>query len=110
MGSASVLLGLLGEGGQITDAAAKDLQKKALETETGKKVAETASDLADKAFATEAGQTAKKAWNTPLGRNVGVGAAAGAALGVLILNPFIGAALGGGLGYLATLAKKSKKN
>ncbi len=98
------------EAGQKVTAVAQDLHKKALETEAGRKVADTASDLADKALASEYGQQAKKAWNTPLGRNVGVGAAAGAALGVLILNPFIGAALGGGIGYLATLAKKSKKN
>jgi len=87
------------DAGKKVAAVASDLQKKALET-----------DLADKALASEAGQTAKKAWNTPLGRNVGVGAAAGAALGLLILNPFVGAALGGGLGYLASLAKKNKKN
>lgn len=101
---------LASETGQKVTAAAKDLQKKALGTEAGRKVADTAEDLADKAMASEAGVTAKKIWNTPLGRNVGVGAAAGAALGLVILNPFFGAALGGGLGYLRTLAKKPKGN
>ena len=98
------------ETGKKVTAVAADLHKKALGTEAGKKVADTAGDLADKALATEAGQTAKKAWNTPLGRNVGVGTAAGAAVGLLIINPFVGALIGGGIGYLATLAKKSKKN
>ena len=67
-------------------------------------------DLADKAMDSEYGQQAKKVWQTPLGRNVGVGTAAGAALGLVILKPLIGAVVGGGIGYLATLAKKSKKN
>lgn len=98
------------ETGQKVTAAAQDLHKKALGTETGRKVADAAEDLADKAMASEAGATAKKIWNTPLGRNVGTGAAAGAALGLFVLNPFVGAALGGGLGYLRTLAKKSKSN
>ena len=98
------------DAGKKVAATAADLQKKALETEAGKKVADAAGDLADKAMASEYGQQAKKVWQTPLGRNVGVGTAAGAALGLVILKPLIGAVVGGGIGYLATLAKKSKKN
>ena len=75
-------------------------------------MADAAGDLADKALASEYGKTAQKAWGTALGRNVGIGAAAGAGLGFVlpIVGPLIGAAVGGGLGYLATLAKSSKKS
>ena len=91
------------ETGRKVAAAAEDLAGKAMNTDIGRKAAETAADLGK----SEAGTTTKALWNTPLGRNIGVGAAAGAALGMVILNPFIGAAIGGGLGYLRTLAKKN---
>lgn len=86
------------------------------ETEAGRKVAEAADtaftkaeELGRKALDSEAGETAKRLWNTPLGRNVGIGAAAGAAVGVVIpiVGPFLGAVVGGGLGYLRTVTKKS---
>lgn len=98
------------EVGQKVTAAAQDLHKKALETTAGRKIADTAEDLSAQAMNSDAGVTARKIWNTPLGRNVGTGAAAGAAIGVVlpIVGPLIGAVLGGGLGYLRTLAKKSK--
>jgi hypothetical protein len=90
--------------------------RKLMETETGRKVAEAADtafekaeELGRKALDSEAGETAKKIWNTPLGRNVGTGAAAGAAIGLFIpfVGPIVGAVAGGGLGYLRTIAKKS---
>ena len=94
------------ETGRKVTAKASELGKKALDSEVGQKVAAAAEDLG----ASEAGQTAKKIWNTPLGRNVGAGAAAGAAAGLIVpfFGPLFGAALGGGLGYLRTLAKAKK--
>lgn len=98
--------------------------RKLLETETGQKVAEAADkafDAAEKALAQaeeagrralesekgrEATATAKRLLGTPLGRNVAIGAGAGAALGLFILNPLLGAVIGGGLGYLRTLTRK----
>ncbi|WP_194744636.1 hypothetical protein [Thermaurantiacus tibetensis] len=98
--------------------------RKLLETETGQKVAE----VADKAFETaeqaleraqaagrralesekgrEVTGTARAVLKTPLGRNVAIGAGVGAAAGLLILNPLLGALIGGGLGYLRTLTRK----
>lgn len=98
---------------------AGQLADKALGTEIGRKVAHTAdewtakaveSETGRKALGSEAGQTARKVWNTPVGRNVGTGAAVGAGIGLIIPfgGPLIGAVIGGGLGYLRTLAKKSK--
>jgi hypothetical protein len=90
--------------------------RKLTETETGRKVAEAADtaftkaeELGRKALSSEAGETARRFWNTPLGRNVGVGAAAGAAVGLVIpiVGPFLGAVAGSGLGYLRTITKKS---
>lgn len=118
-------------GRKAIDAADKvfdkagELTQKALDSEVGRKVSETASglqraaldtgagrkaeELGRQAMASEAGETAKKIWNTPLGRNVGVGAAAGAAIGIVIpfVGPIIGAVAGGGLGYLRSLSKKT---
>ena len=96
--------------GRKVSATAEELADKAMETEVGKKVAATADDLGKQAMASEAGQTAKKVWNTPLGRNVGTGAAAGAAIGLVVpfFGPIIGATIGGGLGYLRSLSKKPK--
>jgi hypothetical protein len=85
------------------------------ETETGRKVVDAADTAFEKAgeFGRRAvdspvGETARKLWNTPLGRNVGTGAAVGAAVGIFIpfVGPLIGAAAGGGLGYLRTLSRK----
>jgi len=81
-----------------------------METDAGRKLAGAADGLGQQAAGSGAGQTAKKIWNTPLGRNVGVGAAAGAVIGSIIpiVGTVFGALAGGGIGYLRTLAKKSK--
>ena len=110
--------------------------KKFVETDTGKKVAEATdqafataeemgrkvmeTDLAKKALGTDIGKQAvemakqaneqtKSAIPNTLGRNVAVGAAAGAvlALPLPIIGPLMGAIIGGGLGYLRTVTKKS---
>jgi hypothetical protein len=110
--------------------------KKFIETDTGKKVAEATdqafataeemgkkvmeTDLAKKALGSDIGKQAvdmvksaneqsKTAIPNPLGRNVAIGAAAGAvlALPLPIIGPFMGAVIGGGLGYLRTITKKS---
>ncbi len=85
------------------------------ESETGRRMVDAADTAFEKAGAlsrkaadSQLGDTARKLWNTPLGRNVGTGAAVGAAVGVFVpfVGPIIGAVAGGGLGYLRTLAKK----
>jgi hypothetical protein len=110
--------------------------KKFVETDTGKKVAEATdqafataeemgrkvmeTDLAKKAMGSELGKQAvemaktaneqtKSAIPNPLGRNVAIGAAAGAvvALPLPFIGPVLGAIIGGGLGYLRTVTKKS---
>jgi hypothetical protein len=110
--------------------------KKFVETDTGKKVAEATdtafataeemgrkvmdTDLAKKALgsdigkqavemAKQANEEAKAAIPNPLGRNVAIGAAAGAvlALPLPIIGPVFGALIGGGIGYLRTITKKS---
>jgi hypothetical protein len=109
--------------------------KKFVETDTGKKVAEATdqafataeemgrkvmeTDLAKKAMGSDIGKQAielvkqadeqsKAAIPNPLGRNVAIGAAAGAvlALPLPIIGPLVGALIGGGLGYLRTITKK----
>jgi hypothetical protein len=93
--------------------------RKFAESETGRKVVEAtdtafakAEELGRKAMDSDLGrdasETAKRIWNTPVGRNVGIGAAAGAGLGLVIpfVGPIIGAVVGGGLGYLRTLSRK----
>lgn len=116
-------------------ADALEAGKKFIETDTGKKVAEatesafqTAGEMGQKIadsefgkkalesdFGKQAVEFAKQASaqtkaNIPnvLGRNVAVGAAAGAALGTFVpfLGTLIGAVLGGGAGYLRTITKK----
>jgi hypothetical protein len=108
--------------------AVEDAGRKFLESDTGKAVADAAekaldtaeeltrdmrakaAEVAKKAVGPEtseqATRTAKAVWETPVGRNVAIGAGAGAALGIFILNPFLGAVIGGGLGYLRTLTRK----
>lgn len=91
--------------GKKASATAQEYSAKALDTDLGKK----ASEYGKQAMDSEAGRTAKKLWETPLGRNVGTGVAAGAAAGLVLPIPggaFLGAVIGGGLGYLRTLAKK----
>ena len=117
-------------------ADALEAGKKFIETDTGKKVAEatetafqTASEMGQKIADSELGkkalesdigkqavELAKQASeqtraNIPnvLGRNVAVGAAAGAVVAIPIpfVGPLIGAVIGAGLGYLRTVTKKS---
>lgn len=115
--------------GKMADDAV-EAGRKLMETETGRKVADAADKAFDKAEALareaadkasemgrkamdsretqEAVETAKAIWNTPLGRNVGIGAGAGAALGMVVpgIGLIVGALVGGGLGYLRTITKK----
>ena len=110
--------------------------KKFVETDTGKKVAEATdqafataeemgrkvmeTDIAKKALGSDIGKQAveiaksaneqtKSAIPNTLGRNVAIGAAAGVALSwpLPIIGPVVGALIGGGLGYLRTVTKKS---
>jgi hypothetical protein len=91
-------------------AAAEELGRKAMDSDLGKKALE--SDLGKQAveFAKQANESTKSAIPNTLGRNVAVGAAGGAALGLLpipFIGPVIGALIGGGLGFLRTITKKS---
>lgn len=110
--------------------------KKFLETDTGKKVAEATdsafqsaedlarqlrdSELGQKALGSDLGQQATRVFEqasekaktsipNELGRNIAVGAAAGAVLALPIpfIGSLLGAVIGGGLGYLRTITKKS---
>lgn len=93
--------------------------RKLLETETGRKVADAADSAFARAeqvskqalqsdFGKQATETAKKVWQTELGRNVAIGAGAGAALGSVVpfVGTIIGAVVGGGLGYLRVISRK----
>ncbi len=97
---------------EATDSAfatAEELGRKVAESDLGKKALE--SDLGKQAveFAKNASEQTKSAIPNVLGRNIAVGAAAGAviALPLPIIGPLIGALIGGGLGYLRTITKKS---
>jgi hypothetical protein len=100
--------------------------KRALDTDTGRKVAEAAETgfakaekLVEDALATDAGQqvkavaenateAGKQFLTTQLGRNVAIGAGVGAAAGLVL--PFVGtvfgAVAGAGIGFLRTITKK----
>lgn len=100
--------------------------KRALETDTGRKVADLAETgfakaekLVDEALASETGQqvkavaedaaaTGKQFLSTELGKNVAIGAGVGAVAGMVL--PFVGtifgAVAGAGIGYLRTITKK----
>ena len=100
--------------------------KRALETDTGRKVAEIAETgfakaekLVDDALSSETGQQVKAAaddaaeagkqfLSTDLGKNVAIGAGVGAVAGMVL--PFVGtifgAVAGAGIGYLRTITKK----
>ncbi len=84
----------------LRQAKDSDLGKKALDSEFGKQAAD---------FVAEANEQAKTAIPNTLGRNVAIGAAAGAvlALPLPIVGPIFGAIVGGSLGFLRTLTKKS---
>jgi hypothetical protein len=95
-----------------TGKAVADAAEKALDTaeELTRDVRAKAAEVAKKAVGPETSEevsrTAKAVWQTPVGRNVAIGAGAGAALGMFILNPVLGAVIGGGLGYLRTITRK----
>jgi ElaB/YqjD/DUF883 family membrane-anchored ribosome-binding protein len=100
--------------------------KRALETDTGKKVAELAETgfakaekLLDDALSSETGsqvkaaaedaaETGKQFLSTNLGKNVAIGAGAGAVAGLVLpfVGTIVGAVVGAGLGYLRTITKK----
>jgi hypothetical protein len=97
--------------GEMTDTAfekAGELRKKAVESEFGRQALE--SDLGRQAvdFAKSANEQAKQAIPNQLGRNVAIGAAAGAVMAIPLpfIGPILGAIVGGGLGYLRTITKK----
>ena len=81
-------------------AMESDLGRKALDSDIGKQAAGLAQQASDKTKATI---------TNVLARNVAVGAAAGAvvALPLPFIGPVLGALIGGGLGYLRTITKKS---
>jgi hypothetical protein len=101
--------------------------RRALETDTGRKVADIAETgfakaekLVDEALSSETGQqvkavaedaaaSGKQFLSTELGKNVAIGAGAGAVAGLVL--PFVGtlfgAVAGAGLGYLRTITKKN---
>lgn len=80
--------------------ADSDIGKKALDSEIGRQAVDLARQASEQAKA-----------NIPnvLGRNVAVGAAAGAivALPIPFVGPVLGAVIGAGLGYLRTVTKKN---
>lgn len=90
-------------------ATAEELGRKVAESDLGKKALE--SDIGKQAveLAKSASEQTKAAIPNVLGRNIAVGAAAGAviALPLPIIGPLMGAIIGGGLGYLRTITKKS---
>lgn len=90
-------------------AKAEELRQKAADSEYGKKalgsdIGKQAIDLFD-----QASERTKTAIPNELGRNIAVGAAAGAVLAIPIpfIGSLLGAIVGGGLGYLRTITKKS---
>ena len=96
----------------VTDqafATAEEMRKKVVESDLGKKALE--SDLGKQAmgYAEQANEKAKATIPNTLTRNVAIGAAAGAviALPLPFIGPILGAIVGGGLGYLRTVTKKS---
>ncbi|WP_310498351.1 hypothetical protein [Sandarakinorhabdus sp.] len=96
-----------------------------LETDTGRKVAEVAEtgfakaeELMGKAMSSDAGKqvadaakqaqdTGKQILSTELGKNIAIGAGAGAVAGLVLpfFGTVVGAVIGGGLGYLRTITK-----
>lgn len=91
-------------------AAAEDMGRKVMETDFAKKALN--SDLGKQAvdLVKQADEQTKASIPNPLGRNLAIGAAAGAALTMLpfvAVPTLLGAVLGGGLGYLRTITKKS---
>ena len=80
--------------------ADSDIGKKALDSEIGRQAVDLARQASEQAKA-----------NIPnvLGRNVAVGAAAGAIVAIPIpfVGPVLGAVIGAGLGYLRTVTKKN---
>ncbi len=98
--------------GEMTDTAfekAEELRRKAVDSELGRQALE--SELGRQAidFAKSANEQAKQAIPNTLGRNVAIGAAAGAVLAIPLpfIGSLLGAIVGGGLGYLRTITKKS---
>ncbi len=96
----------------LTDTAfdkAEELRRKAMDSDFGKKALD--SDIGRQAvdLAEQASEKAKAAIPNTLARNVAVGAAAGAvvAMPLPFIGPLLGAIVGGGLGYLRTITKKS---
>ena len=96
----------------LTDTAfdkAEELRRKAMDSDFGKKALN--SDIGRQAvdLAEQASEKAKAAIPNTLARNVAVGAAAGAVVAIPLpfIGPLLGAIVGGGLGYLRTITKKS---
>lgn len=89
-------------------ATAEEMGRKVMDTDIAKKA--LGSDIGKQAveMAKQANEQSKAAIPNPLGRNVAIGAAAGAviALPLPIIGPILGAVIGGGLGYLRTITKK----
>jgi hypothetical protein len=97
---------------EVTDTAfatAEEMRKKVAESDLGKKALE--SDLGKQAtqFAHDANEAAKAKIPNTLARNVAIGAAAGAVVAIPLpfIGSILGAIVGGGLGYLRTVTKKS---
>ncbi len=88
-------------------AKAEDLRRKAMESDLGKKALD--SDLGKQAigFAQQAADKTRQAIPNELGRNIAVGAAAGAVIAIPLpfIGSLLGAIVGGGLGYLRTITK-----
>ena len=90
-------------------ATAEEVGRKLVDSDLGKKV--MGSDIGKQAvdLAKQAGEQTKSAIPNTLGRNIAVGAAAGAVIAIPlpIIGPIVDALIGGGLGYLRTITKKS---
>ena len=95
----------------LTDTAfdkTEALRQEAINSELGRKALDSELGRQAAALVEQASEQAKKAIPNTLGRNMAVGAAAGAvvALPLPFIGPLLGALIGGGIGYLRTVTKK----
>ena len=96
----------------VTETAfqsAEEMRAKAMETEFARKALDSDAGKQAVDIVRQADDWTKSAIPNPLARNVAIGAAAGAVVAIPIpfIGSIIGAIIGGGLGYLRTVTKKS---
>ncbi len=102
-------------GRKVADAAntaldkAEEFGRKALDSDMAKKALDTEFGRQASGFAQEVTDKTRSAIPNDLARSVAVGAAAGAVVAIPIpfIGSILGALIGGGLGYLRAVTKKS---